>query len=99
MENSYHVLSDQKSDLSSEKDIVSRQLETTRDIFEELTNKFAELEGRYFVLQEENTTANCTIKELQISLEDEKSEHAKFEQSWIHSAQNKGSMSLHVFIY
>ncbi|KAG9142740.1 hypothetical protein Leryth_005498 [Lithospermum erythrorhizon] len=80
MEDSYHVLADQKSDLASEKDILSRQLEGTRVISEELEKKIAELEARYFVLEEEKTSADCIIKDLQISLEDEKSEHAKFAQ-------------------
>ncbi|KAF5741911.1 putative Kinase interacting (KIP1-like) family protein [Tripterygium wilfordii] len=76
LENSCLLLNDEKSLLTAEKGNLSSQLDETLKRLEDLEKNNMELEETYSALEKERECMLLTLKELQVSLDVEKQEHA-----------------------
>ena len=80
LEDSCQLLDKEKSGLISERETLIPQLEATQQRLEDLERRYTELEEKYFGLEKEKESTLCKVEELQVSLEAEKLEQAKFSQ-------------------
>ncbi|KAF5738858.1 putative Kinase interacting (KIP1-like) family protein [Tripterygium wilfordii] len=76
LENSSLLLNDEKSLLTAEKGSIGSQLDETRRRLEGLEKKNMELEETYSALEKERECTLLRLKELQVSLDVERQEHA-----------------------
>lgn len=80
LEDSYQLLVDQKAALTSENDSLTSDLGNAQVKLENLEKKYADLAEKFSVLENEKLVSISKITELEISLEMQMREHAKFVQ-------------------
>ncbi|KAK1588460.1 hypothetical protein Q3G72_023537 [Acer saccharum] len=100
LEDSCLLLANEKSGLITERETLVSQLDIARKGLDDLENRYAELKEGYMGLEKERESTLRKVKDLQISLDAEKEEHASFVQlsktrlvgmeSQIHYLQEEG---------
>ncbi|KAL5796654.1 hypothetical protein ACOSQ2_001474 [Xanthoceras sorbifolium] len=100
LEDSCLLLDTEKSGLITERENLVSQLDIARKGLDDLENRYAELKDSYVNLEKERESTLRKVKDLQISLDAEKKEHATFVQlteirfvgmeSQIHYLQEEG---------